>query len=117
MGFNIQSADTTATQQDYTNFINSFVTKIVNEANVQCNATQNYNINLGIIPAFNNFPPQSCTFQFTDGNINVTQTLAQNCNLNSQNINDVSVKITNDITNALTQWINDNLNSNQGWLG
>jgi large-conductance mechanosensitive channel len=116
MGFNIQSADTTATQKDYTNFVNNFVSNIVNSANLQCNATQNYTVSLGIIPGYKEFPPQTCPFKFTNGTINVTQTLAQTCNLNSENISDISVKITNSITNALKQWIDNHLSSNQGWL-
>lgn len=47
MGFNIQSASTTATQNDYTNFINSFVTNVVNNSSVNCNTNQNYEILLG----------------------------------------------------------------------
>ena len=116
MGFNIQSASTTATQNDYTNFINSFVTNVVNNSSVTCNTNQTYNINFGSIPAGGGFPPQTCAFSFNNGNINVTQTSAQNCNLTAENINEISATITNNITNELSQWITNNLQSNQGWL-
>ena len=116
MGFNIQSSSTTATQNDYTNFINSFVTNVVNNSSVTCNTNQTYNINFGSIPASGGFPPQTCAFSFNNGNINVTQTSAQNCNLTAENINEISATITNNITNQLSQWITNNLSSNQGWL-
>lgn len=116
MGFNIQSASTTATQNDYTNFVNSFVTNVVNNSSVVCNTNQNYNINFGFIPAGGGFGPQTCTFSLSNGNINVTQTTAQNCNLTAENINEISATITNNITNQLSQWITNNLASNQGWL-
>ena len=114
MGFNIQSADTQQTINDFSSVVNTAVEKAKNEASLVCNAANNLTVDLGSIPNPNGDPIQ-CQVNI-DGNVTINQLAQANCNLSGEFTTKFQNAMTTNVKTDVEQWINANLKSNQGWL-
>ena len=108
MGLAVEASQTQQTIADYTNVVNSVVQNAVNQSAATTAAFNQLDINLGEPP---------CLIGATIvGNVNINQTTNVTSNLSAVNTNSFSTNIRNNLQTQTENWINNNLQANQGWL-
>ena len=93
----LQSSVSKEVAAAYTKVVNTVVNNVVDKSNLNCTGENIFEFSTGVVPGFRNFPPQTCPFSFTSGNITIGQTNAETCNLSSTNITTISTTIKNNI--------------------
>lgn len=57
-----------------------------------------------------------CPFNFTNGVMSITQTAGTNCQLSSNNVNNLTSQFQTQLTNETQQFIQQNASNSQGWF-
>jgi hypothetical protein len=107
----IQSNITKQALSDVTNVVNQNVTNVINTSIADCAAGNVNSFTTGILPN-----GTYCPFSFTNGTINLNQTVKANCVLNSQNTTQVVSDFSSLVNNAIQQAASQSGSSTQGWL-
>lgn len=105
---NIQSNKTKQLLADYTSMVNNTVSNVYNSAVADCTSANNFTLETG--------GGQYCDFKIINGTINISQTAGSKCQLNSQNINNLSATFQNQLTNDTKNFITQSAKSKQGWF-
>lgn len=106
---NAQATMTQQTLADYTSYMNNVAATIVNNSTSNCTAANTLNLETG-------GGPDNCIFSAYNSTININQTANASCKLTATNINSIAQSISNTIQNSVQQFIDNNLQSKQGWF-
>lgn len=99
--------------------VNSVANEIVNDANITCGNAQSVIVASGqAAPGSGAAANAICSTytRFDQSSIVIDQSNTSNCTLTSSNITQITTKIKDRLTERITNWIQQNLDQNGGWL-
>lgn len=103
---NFQSSVTRNMISSYTTFMNNVISKTYNSSTLDCFANNVMSVTTG----------RDCYFECSrDCKININQSAVSNCQLDSNNINDIQSTIQNTIKTNTESFINQDLQNKQGF--
>lgn len=109
---NFQSNTTKNMISAYTSILNNISLSVVNESRLGCNSSNFLNLQTGGAT-----PEQSnCVFKLTNGDLIISQRAESKCQLVSENINDISSEIKNEVRTQTESFINADLKNSQGFF-
>lgn len=109
MGINVQATKTKQVLSDFTQVVNQTTNNVLQSTNASCTAANTAKLVVG--------GPQCAQAVTIEGsNINITQDSAAGCKINLTNGAQVTTQDYNDIKTASQQFIQNQLDSDQGWL-